>query len=56
MSFPPETGDVGRLELGGGGGSGDPHARPRELIEADLADGRITAGPAAAVYGYRSDA
>jgi len=53
-THPLEPGDVVRLELGGGGGYGDPRERSRELVERDLADGRITAAHAAAVYGYRA--
>lgn len=52
VSYPLEPGDVVRLELGGGGGYGDPRQRARELIERDLADGRVTAPHATAVYGY----
>jgi len=53
-THPLAPGDVVRLELGGGGGYGDPRERSRELVERDLADGRITAAHAAAVYGYRA--
>ncbi|HLE43661.1 MAG TPA: hydantoinase B/oxoprolinase family protein [Methylomirabilota bacterium] len=50
-SQPLEPGDVVRLELGGGGGYGDPRQRAREAVERDLADGRVTPAQAGAVYG-----
>ena len=37
---------------GGGGGYGHPREREPELIEADLADGYITAEAASAQYGH----
>ena len=51
-TFPLEPGDVVRLELGGGAGYGDPRERPREQVERDLADGRITPAHAQAFYGH----
>ncbi|MGQ0486588.1 MAG: hydantoinase B/oxoprolinase family protein [Hyphomicrobiales bacterium] len=46
------TGDSLVVELPGGGGFGDPKQRVRELIEADLAAGLVTAERARADYGY----
>jgi N-methylhydantoinase B len=37
---------------GGSGGYGDPHARERDLIAADLADDKISAAQARDAYGY----
>jgi N-methylhydantoinase B len=51
-NFTLAQGDVLRLNLGGGGGYGDPRARARAGIEADLADGRITPAHASEVYWY----
>jgi N-methylhydantoinase B len=51
-SYLLEPGDVVRLELGGGGGWGDPRQRARELVDQDLADGRVSAAQAAATYGH----
>jgi N-methylhydantoinase B len=39
---------------GGGGGYGDPTARSRDLITADLADGYVTDRAARDLYGYES--
>ena len=50
--FGLERGDVVRINVGGGGGFGDPRARPRERIERDIDDGRITPNHAAERYGY----
>jgi N-methylhydantoinase B len=47
------TGDVIRHEQPGGGGYGNPEERPSELIERDLADGKITTTFAAKWHGYR---
>jgi N-methylhydantoinase B len=40
-----------RVVTGGGGGYGDPAQREHELVAADLEDGYVTAGAAAAQYG-----
>ena len=50
VSFGPA--DVVHLELPGGGGYGDPRARDRQLIEADLRNGYITPEAARRDYGY----
>lgn len=44
------AGDLVSLRLPGAGGYGDPLARPFEAIEADLADGKISAAAAATAY------
>ncbi len=49
--FPLRRGDLVRLVTGSGGGYGDPAERDPALVLADLADGVITAGEAADVYG-----
>jgi N-methylhydantoinase B/oxoprolinase/acetone carboxylase alpha subunit len=45
-------GDSLVVELPGGGGFGSPAKRARELIEADLAAGLVTAEKARADYGH----
>ena len=45
-----------RLEMPGGGGFGDPKARPPELVRDDLLDGLISAETARDVYGLAPDA
>ena len=42
-----------RAVTGGGGGYGPPLERERALVEADLADGYVSAAAAAELYGYR---
>ncbi len=44
-------GAVIRHEQAGGGGNGDPYARPAELIELDLANGKITRDYAERYHG-----
>ncbi len=39
------------VQLAGGAGYGHPGDRPRELVEADVAEGYVSAGAAASVYG-----
>ena len=39
----------------GGGGFGDPAARPRAKVLADLEEGLITAGTAREVYGLEAE-
>ena len=51
-----KPGDVLSLCLGGGGGFGDPAKRPRDQIESDIEDGRISLGHAEAMYGYSKEA
>ncbi|MGH9104985.1 MAG: hydantoinase B/oxoprolinase family protein [Acidimicrobiales bacterium] len=50
--FRLKRGDTVTCRTGGGGGYGEPGQRQRELIEADLADGAISAEVARGVYGY----
>jgi N-methylhydantoinase B len=45
------AGDRLVLELPGGGGLGDPRARPRARVAEDVADGLVSAEAAAGVYG-----
>jgi N-methylhydantoinase B len=47
------AGTVVRLEQTGGGGYGDPRARPRELVLKDVEDGYVSAEMAAIQYGCR---
>lgn len=44
------------LHLPGGGGMGDPKERPREKVEADLADGLLTPEAARRHYGFEREA
>jgi N-methylhydantoinase B len=44
-------GDVLAVELAGGGGWGDPHARPAERVREDVARGYVSARGACADYG-----
>ncbi len=47
-----EVGDTVVIETPGGGGYGDPCERPRELVEKDLREGRITLEQAVREYCY----
>ena len=49
-------GDRIRVITGGGGGFGDPHARPPEDVRADVVDGYITADAARDEFGVALDA
>jgi N-methylhydantoinase B len=53
-SFQLRPGDIIELAVGGGAGWGDPAKRKREAIEADLANGFITARQAALDYGLHN--
>ena len=44
-----------RLSLPGGGGYGDPRARPRDEVIADLEAGYITPGDARDIYGQKDE-
>jgi len=46
-----EAGESVRIETPGGGGYGEPSARPRARVAQDLADGKISAETARADYG-----
>ncbi len=48
-----QPGDRLELELPGGGGWGNPLARPRELVESDLRQGLVTPAHARAMYGWK---
>ncbi len=48
-----EAGESVRIETSGGGGYGDWHERPADLVERDLLDGKISAQQARERYGYR---
>ena len=50
-----KTGDVVRVETGGGGGYGDMKERPREAVLADLRNGYISAEAAERDYGVKVD-
>jgi len=45
------TGDVVRLEKAGGGGMGDPRARPFDHVLADVLDGYVSVADAVGEYG-----
>ncbi|GAB2518597.1 hydantoinase B/oxoprolinase family protein [Microbacterium petrolearium] len=49
---PVKRGDVVRLEVGGGGGYGDPAERDPEAVAYDLANGFISVEHAQTHYGY----
>jgi N-methylhydantoinase B len=48
-------GTVLRQWAGGGGGYGDPLARPRAVVEAEVRDGVLSAEKAARDYGWGAD-
>lgn len=54
-AFRLKTGDTVVCRTGGGGGFGNPAERRRDLVEADLRDGRISIETARRVYGYVED-
>jgi N-methylhydantoinase B len=45
-------GDLIHLTTATGGGFGDPHKRPRDLVEKDIRNGFLTPDQAARDYGY----
>ncbi len=49
--YPLKDGDVFRLDTPGGGGYGDPRARPAERVLADIREGYVTLEAAARDYG-----
>lgn len=46
-------GDTVRLETSGGGGFGDPKARPPTDVARDVRDGYVSPEAAKSIYGYR---
>lgn len=52
---PLARGDVLRIVTPGGGGLGDPRARPPEAVLRDLREGKVTAAAARALYGVACD-
>jgi N-methylhydantoinase B len=48
-------GDTLTLEKAGGGGLGDPHARPFERIVSDVLDGYVSRAAAIERYGVDAD-
>jgi N-methylhydantoinase B/oxoprolinase/acetone carboxylase alpha subunit len=44
------------VETAGGGGFGDPKQRPRELVAADVRNGKVSAAAAREVYGFLDQA
>jgi len=44
-------GDRVLIETAGGGGFGDPRERDRELIKADVANGKVSEEKATTIYG-----
>ena len=51
-----EKGDRIVIATAGGGGHGDPHARPPSQVRDDIANGKISPAEAAERYGYRANA
>jgi N-methylhydantoinase B len=51
VNFPLRKGDLLVIEIGGGGGYGDPRERDRALVSRDLENGFITESEALDVYG-----
>ncbi len=51
-AFRLKRGDTVVCRTGGGGGFGDPSKRRRDLVVADLKDGRVSLETAQRVYGY----
>ncbi len=47
------SGEIAEIVFAGGAGYGDPRSRAAEQVQADLADGRISAAAAREVYGQR---
>ena len=47
-----QRGDTVRLETSGGGGFGDPKARPAEDVARDVRDGYVSTAAAASIYGF----
>ena len=54
-NLPLAEGDLVRVITGNGGGWGDPRQRERDLVNADLLDGYVTAEVARDVYGFDGD-
>jgi N-methylhydantoinase B len=49
--YPLQAGDIFRLDTPGGGGYGDPLARPAERVDADLREGFVSSEAAERDYG-----
>jgi N-methylhydantoinase B len=49
------TGDRVVVETPGGGGYGDPGKRDRNLIEEDVANGKVSVDAARTLYGWQGD-
>ena len=54
--MPIAEGEVIRMVTGNGGGYGDPRARPRAAIAADLRDELVSPAYAESIYGYSAEA
>src|SRR5262249_15304566 len=50
-----DEGDAYRMRSGGGGGYGDPHARPATAVAEDVRQGDVSAKAAREVYGGVGD-
>ena len=51
-----DGGDAYRMRSGGGGGYGDPHARPAAAVAEDVRQGYVSAKAAKELYGVVVDA
>jgi N-methylhydantoinase B len=49
------AGDAYRMSSGGGGGYGDPHARPGEVVAEDVRQGYVSSQAARKLYGVAVD-
>ena len=49
-----KAGDLLSINTAGGGGYGAPRCRPRELIERDIADGKVSPERACEIYEYKA--
>jgi N-methylhydantoinase B len=55
LTTPLRAGDAFRVRSGGGGGYGDPHERPAELVAEDVRQGYVSVASAREHYGVVVD-